>query len=185
MSKVKITINGNKITENGNCTILEAAKKANINIPTLCYLKDVNDIASCKQCVVEIEGQENLVTSCNTKIVDGMKIKTNSKRVKDARREMLDLILANHNFNCKICKSNKDCKLQELANKNNIKKSSYKQEVLNSSVVSTNPFLEYDPSICIGCKRCVAACKKVARNGILQAKKIGNKSFISTPFGQY
>lgn len=185
MDKVKITIDGKKITESADCTILEAAKNAKINIPTLCYLKNINGIGSCKQCIVEIEGRDNLVTSCNTKIQHDMKISTKSKRVKDARREMLDLILANHDFNCNKCKSNKDCELQNLANKNGIKKSSYKENYLDMEEVNTNPFLEYDPSICIGCKRCVAACKKVARNGILQSKKLGNKSFISTPFGQY
>lgn len=185
MSKVKIKIDNKIIYENENCTILEAATNAKIHIPTLCYLEKINNISSCKLCVVEIKGYSGLVTSCNTKIKSGMEINTKSERVKNARKEMLSLILSNHNFNCAKCKNNKDCELQNLANEFNIKKTNYEQKFLNLKKVDKNPFLEYDPKICIGCKRCVAACKKFARNGILQAKKIGNHTFINTPFGQY
>lgn len=185
MDKVKLTINNKKITASANDTIIEAASKVGINIPTLCYLKNLNNIGSCKMCVVEVDGQPNLITSCNNKVTEGMIIHTNSDRVKRARKEMLNLILADHDYNCSKCKSNHACELQNLAEKYKIKKSTYKQDCLETPIVENNPFLEYDSSKCINCKRCVSACKKISRNGILTTKKLGPHAFINTPFGEY
>ena len=93
---VKITVDGVAFSVEENKTILEAAKEAGIEIPTLCYLKDVNEIGACKMCVVEVEGRDNLVTSCNTKVKDGMVVTTNSERVIKSRKQVLNMILANH-----------------------------------------------------------------------------------------
>lgn len=183
-TKVNIVIDGKKIQANKKCTILECATNADVKIPTLCYLKDLNTISSCKLCLVEINGYDNLLPACSTYIENGMEINTKSKRVVKARKEMLNLLLANHNFDCKKCKSCDDCNLQDLANEYGIETSVYKQDAQKFKNLDKNPFLEYDPSICISCKRCVAACKKLACNGVLNSKKIGTNAYIDTPFGQ-
>ena len=98
--KIIVTIDGNRLTVDEGKTILEAARLHDINIPTLCYLKDVNEIGACKMCVVEVEGKEHLVTSCNTRVKDGMVINTRSERVIKSRKQMLNLLLANHDVRC-------------------------------------------------------------------------------------
>lgn len=181
---INIKINNKDIQVEEGTTILDAAMQSGIIIPTLCYLANTNDIASCKLCVCKIEGQDNLVSACNTKVYDGMQVQTDNAEIKQTRTDVLNLILANHKFDCDNCKNNKDCRLEALANEYGIDASKYKQNYLELEDKNVNPFLEYDPSICINCKRCVAACKKVACNGVLDSKKIGTRAFINTPFGQ-
>ena len=94
--------------ENGE-TILEVAKRNHIDIPTLCYLKEINEVASCRVCVVEVEGMRNLVTSCTTKVREGMVISTNSEKVQKARRTAVELLLSNHNKKCLSCPKNTKC----------------------------------------------------------------------------
>ncbi|MBR0185270.1 MAG: (2Fe-2S)-binding protein, partial [Synergistaceae bacterium] len=113
---VNATINGKAIQVPENTTILEAAKLNHITIPHLCYLKKVNEIGACRVCVVEIEGLDRLVSSCNTIVQEGMKIITNSPKVRQARRVNVELILSQHNARCAECVRSGNCELQKTAN---------------------------------------------------------------------
>lgn len=97
---VTITIDGKQISVDENLSILEAAQEADVKIPTLCYLKDVNEVGACKMCVVEVEGSRHLVTSCNTKVKEGMVVNTHSERVVNSRKQVLNMLLANHDVRC-------------------------------------------------------------------------------------
>ena len=180
---VNITIDGNQAALDDRLTILEAAKFLDINIPTLCYMKDINEIGACKMCVVEVEGNEHLVTSCNTKIKEGMVVHTNSERVVKSRRQVLNLILANHDVRCFSCAKSGDCRLQDLSNEYEITTSKYQGNAARIPAKKENPFLTYYPELCINCQRCVSTCNKVAGNGVLHNGKLGMRTLIEAPFG--
>ena len=180
---VNINIDGNEIALDDRLTILEAAKFLDINIPTLCYLKDVNEIGACKMCVVEVEGNEHLVTSCNTKIKEGMVVHTNSERVVKSRKQVLNLLLANHDVRCFSCAKSGACRLQDLSNEYEITTSAYKGDAAKIPAKKENPFLTYYPELCINCQRCVSTCNKVAGNGVLHNGKLGTRTLIEAPFG--
>lgn len=179
----KLIIDGQEITVEDNLTILEAARQADISIPTLCYLKDVNEIGACKMCVVEVEGNPHLVTSCNTKVKDGMVVTTNSDRVVKSRKQVLNMLLANHDVRCFSCSKSGDCRLQDLSNEYGITKSCYEGNAAKFEPKKENPFLTYYPELCINCQRCVSTCNKVACNGTLHNGKIGTRTLIDAPFG--
>ena len=179
----KLIIDGQNLTVEDNLTILEAAKQADIQIPTLCYLKDVNEIGACKMCVVEVEGNPHLVTSCNTKVKDGMVVTTNSDRVVNSRKQVLNMLLANHDVRCFSCGKSGDCRLQDLSNEYGITKSCYEGSAAKFAAKKENPFLTYYPELCINCQRCVSTCNKVACNGTLHNEKIGTRTLIDAPFG--
>lgn len=183
MANVKIIIDGKELSADNSLTILEAAQKADIKIPTLCYLKDINEIGACKMCVVEVEGKNNLVTSCNTKIQDGMIIHTKSEKVVKSRKQVLNLLLANHDVRCFSCSKSGDCRLQDLSNEYEITKSCYEGSAATYAAKKENPFLTYYPELCINCQRCVSTCNKVTGNGTMHNEKIGTRTLIDAPFG--
>ena len=180
---IKITIDGIELSVAENQTVLEAAREAGIEIPTLCYLKDVNEIGACKMCVVEVEGRDHLVTSCTTKVQDGMVVTTNSERVIKSRKQVLNMILANHDVRCFSCSKSGECTLRELSNEYGIEESCYKGSFARYEVKKENPFLTYYPELCINCQRCVSTCNKVTGNGTLHNEKIGTRTLIDAPFG--
>ena len=112
---VHLTINGKNVEIEEGSTILEAARKINIDIPTLCFLKDVNEVGDCRMCVVEVEGRRGFATACIQKVEEGMVVKTSTPSVIEARRIVLDLILSNHDRECLTCTRNGNCELQKLA----------------------------------------------------------------------
>ena len=183
MAMVNLIIDGVEVTVDESLTILEAAQKADIKIPTLCYLKDVNEIGACKMCVVEVEGKNNLVTSCNTKVKEGMVIQTKSEKVVKSRKQVLNLLLANHDVRCFSCGKSGDCRLQDLSNEYEITKSCYEADAVKVEAKKENPFLTYYPELCINCQRCVSTCNKLAGNGVLHNSKIGTRTLIDAPFG--
>ena len=117
MGKVNITIDGVNIQVEDNMTVLEAARLAGIEIPTLCYLKDTNKIGACRICLVEVQGARGLQASCSYPVSEGLVVRTNTKTVLDARKATLELILSDHKKNCLSCSRNTDCELQALAEK--------------------------------------------------------------------
>ena len=178
-----ICIDGKQLEVNEGLTILEAAQQADIRIPTLCYLKDVNEIGACKMCVVEVEGNNHLVTSCNTKVKDGMVVNTKSDRVVSSRKQVLNMLLAHHDVRCFSCSKSGDCRLQDLSNEYGITESVYKGSAAKFEAKKENPFLTYYPELCINCQRCVSTCNKVTGNGTLHNSKIGTRTLIDAPFG--
>ena len=184
-TEVTVIIDGKTIKASPDETILEVARRSEISIPTLCYLKDVNEIGACRMCVVEIEGHEHLYTSCNTKVEEGMVIHTNSEKVKSSREFVLQLILANHDVRCLNCSKSGDCELQNLSNEFDLPIGNpYNRKLVKRRPVTDNPFLSYYPELCIGCQRCVSTCSKVVGNGVLRSSKLGTSTFIDAPFGK-
>ena len=115
---IKLKIDGIDVEVPNGTTVLQAAKKANIDIPTLCFLKEINAAGDCRMCIVEIEGRRGFIPSCNTKAEDGMVVRTNTPQLNETRRITLDLILSTHNRECLTCVRNGNCELQELSKKN-------------------------------------------------------------------
>ena len=190
MSNVKlidVTVDGIKLKVPQGMTVLAAATAAGVKIPTLCYLAGVNEIGSCRVCVVEVVGCDNLVASCNTYCTDGMEVVTNSERVISARRMALKMILSNHNLDsikyCFSCAKNGACELQALCREYDVTEPYVAPSPVRKPVFDSNPFLRFDPNLCIKCQRCVSTCNKVARNHVLRTGKKGAMTAILAPFG--
>lgn len=185
---ITVTIDGNKIEAAKGMTILEAARENGISIPTLCYLKGINDIGSCRICMVEIEGYDNLFASCKTKVQEDMVIHTDTPKLFEYRKEMLKLILSNHNVDCMSCPENGVCQLQKLCNQFGIRSAQYEGSRSKIEkklpILSGNPYITYDSSKCIHCQRCISACNRAAVNGTLQSGRSGTFHIVEAPFGQ-
>ncbi len=177
---VNLTINGQKLQAEENSTILEAARKANIEIPTLCFLKNINEIGDCRMCVVEVEGRRNFATACISKVEEGMVINTNSAKVIEARKLVLDLILSNHNRDCLTCTRNGNCELQNLAEKFGVTKIDYEGEKSSGELDEISPSIVRDVSKCILCRRCISTCKNIQGIGAIECVNRGFNSKIST-----
>ena len=180
--EIKITIDGLECLCDSNQTILDVAKNNGFDIPTLCFLKDINEPASCRVCMVEVEGMPKLVTSCSTKVKDGMIVHTNSNKVIKARKEAIELLLSNHNKNCLSCPKNLKCDFQKLCEKFNCDADKYAGETSKNLVDDSNHAIVRDDSKCILCGKCVSVCAK--RQGCSAITKI-NRGFntkIGTSF---
>ena len=183
----KLLIDGISVTVPEGATILDAAAAAGVRIPTLCFLKDVSAIGSCRVCSVEVEGIDELVPACNTPVIDGMEVRTDTKRVVDHRKTMLGLILSEHGLNstnfCFSCMKNGSCELQAVCRECGVEQPLFPPREKSESVLDDNPFLKYDPNLCIACQRCIGACNNVARNHTLKTGKKGFRTTIRAPFG--
>lgn len=174
---VKLTINGRVIETREGATILEAAAEAGISIPTLCFMKELNEIGACRVCVVEIEGQEKLATSCNTLVEEGMIVHTDSPRARMARRVNLQLILSQHDCHCPVCARNGNCALQTLAFNMNILDIPYKTEFGEGNWDKTVPLIRNE-SKCIKCMRCVQVCDKIQSVNIWDIAGTGGRTTV-------
>lgn len=183
-----ITMDGRTIAVEEGATLLDAARSAGIHIPTLCYLKNVSNIGSCRLCVVEVEGVSGLVSSCNTLAHPGMVVKTRSEAIDRARRTALQLIIAEHGLNstqyCFSCTKNGSCELQDRCRELGVETSPFKITPASGEILDSNPFLTFNPSLCIRCQRCVGACNNAAGNHTLVSGKAGLRTTILAPFGR-
>ncbi|KUK72491.1 MAG: HymC protein, partial [Clostridiales bacterium 38_11] len=183
---VKVTINGMEVFVPADYTVLMAAREANIDIPTLCYLKDINEIAACRLCVVEadIDGRplRNLPASCVLKVENGMNVRTNTTRVREAVRTNLELILANHNRECLTCFRNGTCELQKLCDEMGIGEISYQGQKRKVRLDNVSSSIVRDSSKCILCGRCISTCKDVQGIGILDFTKRGFETEVAPAF---
>ena len=177
---IKINIDGKDIEVEQGITVLAAARKANIDIPTLCFLKDVNNAGDCRMCIVEIEGRRGYVPSCNTVVTDGMVVRTNTPGIEEARRVILDLILSSHNRTCLTCVRSGNCELQTLAEKFGMTEIEYEGQEVEPQLDDMSPSIVRDASKCIMCKRCVATCKNIQGIAAIDVAGRGYKSHIST-----
>ena len=157
---LNVTINGVRVEAHEGETILSAARRAGADIPTLCWMKDINEIGSCRVCVVEVEGQDGLAAACNAPVFDGMSVRTKSPKIVEARRFSVKTILSKHRGECTTCKRSGTCALQSLAFRLNVgeleREPDYRREAWDGSFP-----LQRDASKCISCLRCVAECSKV------------------------
>ena len=151
---IHLTINNKPVEVEEGTTILQAAKKINIDIPTLCFLKDINEIGDCRICVVEVEGKRGFATSCIQKVEEGMVVHTSTPAVIEARRVVLDLIISNHDRECLTCTRNGNCELQKLAVEFNVQKIEYAGERNRHEIDEISPSIVRDFNKCILCRRC-------------------------------
>lgn len=185
MNTVKITINNRQYEVPSNYTILDACRAAQIDVPTLCFLKDINETGACRMCVVEVEGARNLQASCVTPVRDGMVVKTNTPRVINSQKTTLELLLANHNIECLVCNRNGQCELQDLAERFQLKEiyfDNYKKRepIYDDASVS----IVRDTSKCILCGRCVSVCKKQAGMSVLTFINRGFETHVGPAFDE-
>ena len=181
-----LTLNGINVEAKEGMTILQIARENGIQIPTLCYLEGVNDIGSCRLCIVEIEGTDVLHPACNTKAEEGMVIYTHSERVIAARKTVLRLLLSEHYGDCFSCEKNGDCELQKYCIEYGVDTTEYEGARLekNFKKKDAHPFLSYDPDRCIECQRCVKTCTNVTGRKAIKIGKTGMFSIIHAPFGE-
>ena len=175
---VNLTIDGKQILVEGNVTIMEAAASNGIPIPKLCYLKGINEIAACRVCVVELEGKEKLITSCNNVVKEGMVIYTNSPKVRRHRRAIVEMILSQHNCECVTCSRSGNCSLQKIANDLNIFDIPFKMQLERQQWDKNFPLIR-DSSKCIKCMRCVQVCDKIQGLGIWDVEGTGSRTTIN------
>ncbi len=158
---VNVTVNGIPVSVPEGETILTATKLAGFPVPTLCFLKDINEIGACRVCVVELEGADHLITSCNNKCAEGMKIRTNSQKVREARRTNIELVLSQHRLGCPTCNRDKTCQLKKIANSINMDDvMNFRHEYPADDWDESFPLIRNE-SKCIRCMRCVSFCDKV------------------------
>ena len=174
---VNITINSIPIAVEEGTTIMEACKEAKMPVPSLCYLKDINEIGACRVCVVEVKGIERLVTSCNNVVKEGMEILTNSPKVREARRINIKLILSQHNCFCPTCVRTGNCQLQKIASELEFGTGSYPQHITYNSWPSDFPLIR-DESKCIKCMRCIQICDKVQSLRVWDLAKTGSRTTV-------
>ena len=180
---VTLTIDGIEVKVEAGTTILEAARKYGIDIPTLCFLKDINEVGECRMCIVEVEGRRGFATSCIQKVEEGMVVHTNTPSVLEARRVVLDLILSNHKIDCLKCIRSGNCELQDVAKKLNVQDIEYEGEIITRDIDDISPSIVRDPNKCILCGRCVSACNKVQEICAIDRANRGFESCISTTYG--
>ena len=177
---INLTIDDQKVSVPKGTTILDAARKAGIDIPTLCFLKEINEVGDCRMCIVEVEGRRGFATSCIQKVEEGMVVHTHTKNVLEARRTILDLIISNHSKDCLTCTRSGNCELQILATKFNILDVQFPGARTEHKIDDKSPSIVRDFNKCILCRRCVATCKNVQDIGAIDCINRGFESCIST-----
>ncbi|MGN1329916.1 MAG: NADH-dependent [FeFe] hydrogenase, group A6 [Clostridia bacterium] len=177
---VTLTIDGQEVKAKKGITILEAAKQVGIDIPTLCFLKGINEVGDCRMCIVEVEGRRGFATSCIQTVEEGMVVHTHTPNVLEARHVILDLIISNHSKDCLTCTRSGNCELQKLATKFNVLNVEFEGERTQHKIDELSPSIVRDFNKCILCRRCIAACKNVQKIGAIDCINRGFESCIST-----
>jgi iron-only hydrogenase group A len=177
-----LTIDNIKVQVPDGTSVLEAADKAGIRIPTLCFLKDVQAIGACRVCLVEVEGAKTLVASCAMPASEGMKVKTNTARVRNGRRTVVELLLSEHDGDCQTCVRSEDCELQSLAREFGIKDIRYAGSKAGKSSDHSTPALVRDTAKCVMCRRCVTVCSQTQGVAALWPQNRGFKTVIGPAF---
>ena len=188
MDMIKVVINGTEYSVEKGSTVLEAAKQANIDIPTLCYLKDINEIGACRLCLVEVAemrgpalGPWRMVTSCVYPCTEGMQIKTNTPKIIASRKMNLELLLSNHDQKCLSCVRSTNCELQTLCREYGVDQSRFAGEKTHYEIDNKSPIIR-DNNKCVLCRRCVATCAKVQGIGVIGANNRGFDTYIGSQF---
>lgn len=179
---IHLTIDNIPVTVPEGTTVLEAARSAGIKIPTLCFLKGVNEIGACRICVVEVKGARSLMASCVYPVSEGMEVRTNTEKVRHSRRLTLELILSNHRMDCLTCARNAHCELRQLAADMGIDAVRYANDDLEPQLETTSLHLVRDNSKCILCRRCIATCRNIQQAGVIGPNDRGFATHVGCAF---
>ena len=183
MDTVKLKINGIEVEAPAGSTIIQAANLAGVKIPSLCYLKDLNELGACRICMVEATGAKGLVASCVYPVSEGMEVFTNTEKVRNARKMTLELLLSDHRMECLTCRRNGTCELQDLAKDFGIEEVRFQNEKPKPKIEDSALHLVRDNSKCILCRRCVAACDNQGV-GVIGCNERGFATEVGSPFGR-
>ena len=181
---INLTIDNQKVAVEAGSTILEAAKKLGIKIPTLCYLKDINVIGACRICMVEVQGARTFVPACVAPVAEGMVVKTSTPAVIKARKLILELILSDHPMECLTCVRNQNCELQKLAEEFNIKEVRFEGAKTEYPIDDSSPAIQRDPRKCVLCRRCISVCTNIQTVQALTAENRGFDTLIAPAFNE-
>ncbi len=179
---VTLTVDNQQVTVPKGTSILNAAKKLGIHVPTLCYDPRLTETGACRICSVEVNGQKSLVTACTYPVSQGMEVKTNSKRVREARKTIVELLLANHPFECLTCVRNNNCELQNLAIEYNISEKKWAGARREVDIDASTTSIVRDPEKCILCGKCVKVCKEIQNVYALDFTKRGFNEIVEPAF---
>jgi len=182
MDTVKLKINGIEVEAPKDSTVLEAAHAAGIQIPTLCYLKDINAIGACRICVVEVKGARSLLAACTHPVSEGMEVFTNTPALRKARKTTLELILSNHRMDCLSCPRSQSCELQALCQEYGVDQYKFGNNTKKPDYEASAPHLVRDNSKCILCRRCVAVCKHNQYTSVIGVNERGYDTHIASAF---
>lgn len=181
---VELTINNITVKAEEGMSILEAAKSVGIHIPTLCHMKDLFPTGSCRICVVEVEGMRGLIPACAYPVAEGMKIETNSPRVRKSRKTIVELLVENHPQDCLVCVRNGNCELQGLSEQYGLREHRFAGETKDHAIDVSCSSMERDPAKCILCGRCVRTCNEVQKVGAIDFTNRGFQSNVTTPYNK-
>lgn len=181
MANVKLTINGEQVTMPSGTTILDAATEAGFSIPTFCHDPYNPGFGACRLCVVEVKGARTLVASCSAMVADGMEVATESPSVVEARKTILELILANHPTDCLTCESNGDCRLQDYSYFYGVRETGFAGEKHQYAVEDNNPYIVRDMNKCILCGKCVRTCAQVEDRNVIDFVNRGFATKVAPP----
>jgi NADP-reducing hydrogenase subunit HndD len=184
MKMVNIKIDDKEMQVPENYTVLEAARQANISIPTLCYLKGINEIGACRMCIVEIKGSRSFQAACVYPVSEGLEVRTQSPAIREARKVTLELILSNHDRSCLTCVRSRSCELQKLAEELNIKDIRFNGETHRMPMDDFSPSIVRDPNKCILCRRCVSMCKNIQKVAAIDTVERGFDTIVSPVFNR-
>lgn len=179
---VNLTIDGRPVSVPEGTTVLEAAREVGIDIPNLCYDKHLTPAGACRMCIVAIEGFRNLATACTTVVSEGMVVHTETPEIVEARKTILDLILANHPQDCLTCEKTGDCRLQDLCYRYGVKATSFSGERRNLPKDSGNHLIERDYNKCILCGKCVRVCAEIQGVSAVDFVGRGFQTVVDTAF---
>jgi iron-only hydrogenase group A len=179
---MNIEVNGKLVSCEKNEILLKVLEREGVKVPTLCAMKDLFPSGACRMCVVEVDGQRNLLPSCAAPVMEGMKVQTHSPRVLKARQTILELLLASHPDDCLFCSRNNECTLQDLAAEHGVRRRRFVKKEIAPHIDNASPSLIRDQDKCILCGRCVRTCEEIMGIGAIDFAQRGSKSMVCPAF---
>jgi formate dehydrogenase alpha subunit len=175
---INLKIDGKEVQIAPGATILDAAETVGIKIPTLCYLKKVSPTGACRVCAVEVVGADKTMTACNTRVVDGMVVTTQSEKLSKIRRELVELLLVNHPLDCPVCDAGGECDLQDICYSQDVVRQPFGADDVNAETIDDWPLIQQVPNRCIMCEKCVKTCHETIGSSALFVNEKGDKAFV-------
>ncbi|MCL2628756.1 MAG: NADH-dependent [FeFe] hydrogenase, group A6 [Oscillospiraceae bacterium] len=184
MEMVNVKINNISVQVPSGSTVLEAAKLADVHIPTLCYMKNLTEIGACRVCLVEVKGNRTLVAACVFPVFEGMEVQTNTPQLRKSRKQTLELMVSDHNRQCLSCAKSGDCELQRLCTEYGVEETTFKGITHETKIDDSSPAFMRDNSKCVLCRRCISACTDMQSISVISANLRGFVTEIGCAFGE-